>query len=69
MSRVGGLYTLCLLSSLACKGELEVFRPMQGVLLPLGVFFWGIGPPVQPEAPSCFAVGLVDFVGALNCIP
>ena len=31
MSRISGLYTLYLLSFLACKGELEVFRPMRGV--------------------------------------
>jgi len=41
MSHFSGSYTLCSPPSLACRGEIEDFRHMRGVRLPLGSSFEG----------------------------
>ena len=56
MSRVSGSCTLRSPSSLACKGEIEVFRPMRGAVL------WTIGTSVQPDAPFYLPLDFLDLV-------
>jgi hypothetical protein len=68
VSRVSGSYTLCSPSSLACKGEMEIFRPMRGFWLPLGAFLWTIGTSVQPDAPFYLPLAFLYVLVTLKCI-